>query len=152
MKKSAVNRRPFIQTGLGGASAWAALPGLLKTRAAASAGPLDERPQERPKGRAKIKFAVIGINHDHIHSQIEAVRRGGGEMVSFYAKAPDLVAAFTKRYPEARLARGEREILEDGTVQLVVSAAIPDERAPLGIRVMRHGKDYMSDKPGVTSH
>src|ERR1051325_911641 len=44
MKKSAVNRRTFIQTGLGGASAWAALPGLLKTRAAASAGPLDERP------------------------------------------------------------------------------------------------------------
>jgi predicted dehydrogenase len=33
----------------------------------------------------------------------------------------------------------------------VVSAGIPDERAPLGIRVMQHGKDYMVDKPGVTS-
>jgi predicted dehydrogenase len=33
----------------------------------------------------------------------------------------------------------------------VLSAAIPDERAPLGIRVMQHGKDYMSDKPGITS-
>jgi predicted dehydrogenase len=31
----------------------------------------------------------------------------------------------------------------------VVAAPIPDERAPLGIRVMRHGKDYMSDKPGI---
>ena len=25
------------------------------------------------------------------------------------------------------------------------------ERAPLGVRVMRHGKDFMVDKPGVTS-
>jgi predicted dehydrogenase len=32
----------------------------------------------------------------------------------------------------------------------VTSAAIPDERAPLGLRVMQHGKDYMVDKPGVT--
>ena len=33
----------------------------------------------------------------------------------------------------------------------MVSAAIPDERGPLGMEVMRHGKDYMSDKPGFTS-
>jgi hypothetical protein len=33
----------------------------------------------------------------------------------------------------------------------VLSSIIPNERAPLGIRVMQHGKDYMSDKPGITS-
>jgi len=32
-----------------------------------------------------------------------------------------------------------------------LSSIIPDERAPLGIRVMQHGKDYMSDKPGITT-
>src|SRR6185503_14434199 len=31
------------------------------------------------------------------------------------------------------------------------SSAIPDERAPIGIRVMQHGKDYMVDKPGITT-
>ena len=36
-------------------------------------------------------------------------------------------------------------------MQLVVSAAIPDERAPLGIRAMKHGKDFMVDKPGITT-
>jgi predicted dehydrogenase len=50
-----------------------------------------------------------------------------------------------------RLAKSAREVLEDASLQLVVSAAIPSERAPLGIEVMRHGKDYMSDKPGITS-
>ena len=47
--------------------------------------------------------------------------------------------------------KDEREILEDPKIQLVVSAAIANERAPLGVRVMRHGKDYMADKPGITT-
>jgi hypothetical protein len=44
-----------------------------------------------------------------------------------------------------------RRILEDDGIALVVSAAIPCERAPLGIAAMRHGKDFMVDKPGMTS-
>ena len=55
------------------------------------------------------------------------------------------------RFPQARLALGEQEVLADETIQMVVSAAIPCDRAPLGIRVMQHGKDYMSDKPGFTT-
>jgi predicted dehydrogenase len=80
-----------------------------------------------------------------------AVIGGGGELVSFYAKEPNLAAAFSNEFPQAKLARGEKEILEDQSIQLVVSAAIPNERAPLGVEVMRHGKDFMVDKPGVTT-
>ena len=98
-----------------------------------------------------LKFAVVGINHGHINSQTNAILRAGGELVWLYAKEPELVAAFRKQYPQVKLARSEAEVLEDPSVKLVLSAAIPDERAPLGIRVMRHGKDYMADKPGVTT-
>ena len=77
--------------------------------------------------------------------------RSGGQLVWFFAKEPDLAAAFAKRFPDAKLARSENEILEDQAIQLVVSAAIPDERGPLGVRVMRHGKDFMSDKPAITT-
>ena len=98
---------------------------------------------------ASVRFSVIGINHGHIHGQIEAAIRGGGVMHSFYAKEPDLAAAFQKRYPEVKMARNEDEILQDKSVQLVLSAAIPADRAPLGIRVMKSGKDYMVDKPGI---
>ena len=97
----------------------------------------------------RIKFSVIGINHDHIHGQIGATIRGGGEFVSFYAKEPDLAAAFAKRYPQAKQARNQDEILEDKSIQLVLSAAIPADRAPIGIAAMKHGKDYMADKPGI---
>ena len=103
------------------------------------------------QAKPRLRFSVIGINHDHIHSQIGATIRGGGEFVSFYAKEPELAATFAKRYPQVKQARNHAEILEDNSIQLVVSAGIPVERAPLGIAVMQHGKDYMSDKPGITT-
>jgi hypothetical protein len=36
----------------------------------------------------RIKFAVIGMNHSHINGQVQTVTRGGGQLVSFYAKRP----------------------------------------------------------------
>jgi predicted dehydrogenase len=98
----------------------------------------------------KVRFSVIGVNHDHINGMTNAVIRGGGELVAVYAKEPELIAAYVKRFPQAKVARSEQEVL-DSDVQLVLSAAIPDERAPIGVRVMQHGKDYLSDKPGITS-
>jgi predicted dehydrogenase len=82
---------------------------------------------------------------------ITAITRGGGQLISFYAKEPDLAASFAKRYPQAKQATSEKEILEDPSIQLVLSSGIPVERAPLGIRVMKHGKDYLVDKPGITT-
>jgi predicted dehydrogenase len=105
----------------------------------------------KSQDKPRIKFSVIGLNHGHIYGQTRAVIGGGGELVSFYAKEPDLAAAFTKEFPQAGLTRCEKEILEDRSIQLVVSASIPNERAPLGVEVMRHGKDFMADKPGVTT-
>ncbi len=99
----------------------------------------------------KIRFSVININHTHIYGMTEAVTRGGGQLVSFYAKEPDLVAAFAKKYPQAKLASSKQEILEDKSIQLILSSGIPIERAPLGLEVMAHGKDYLVDKPGITS-
>ncbi|GAB3573296.1 Gfo/Idh/MocA family oxidoreductase [Spirosoma luteolum] len=108
-------------------------------------------PQPDLRGANRIKFAAVGLNHGHIYGQVEAVIRGGGELVAFYAKEPDLAAAFAKRYPQAKQAASEQAVLDDKSIQLVLSAGIPADRAPLGIRVMKAGKDYMSDKPGITT-
>jgi predicted dehydrogenase len=137
-KSAKVGRREFL-SGVAGTAAMSVLPSKRLSAAVVQ------------NSKPRIRFSVIGVNHGHINSQVEAVLRGGGELVSVYAKEPDLAAAFTKRFPQAKLVRGENEILEDREIQLVLSAAIPDERAPLGIRVMQHGKDYMADKPGITT-
>jgi predicted dehydrogenase len=155
MKAYQFNRRKFIKDTAVTAAGIAGLSALSKEALAAiKANPLIGSAGEisaRYKAEPRIKFSVIGINHGHINSQVEAVTRGGGQFVSFFAKEPDLVSAFAKRFPQAKLAESENEILEDKNIKLVLSAAIPDERAPLGIRVMKHGKDYMADKPGITS-
>ncbi len=101
--------------------------------------------------RPNIRFSVIGIDHPHIYGQTNLLLRAGAELVAFYATDPALIAQYTATYPQARQARSAEEILEDETIHLIASAAIPDERAPLGIRAMQHGKDFMSDKPGFVS-
>ena len=98
-----------------------------------------------------IRFAAIGLNHGHIYSQTEVLLHAGAELVAYYAQEPDLAALYGQGYPQARLVNSPVEILEDETIQLVISAAIPSERAQLGIVAMQHGKDYMSDKPGFTT-
>jgi predicted dehydrogenase len=138
MKKSRIGRREFVQGLAGSVAAAATLP------RPSFATPLR---QTSPK----IRFSVIGINHGHINGQVQAVQRGGGELVAMYAKEPDLTAAFVKRFPAIKVAKSENEIYDDKSIQLIVSAAIPDERAPIGLRAMRAGKDYMADKPGITT-
>jgi predicted dehydrogenase len=153
MKKNSVDRRDFLKGMAGSASVMSAFP-LQKFMN----NPVRYSSVESEQGMGgsgqtipKIKFAVIGINHYHITSQIEATKRGGGEFVALYEGGgqPDLIAQFAKLYPDVKRARSENEILEDKSIQLVLSAGIPEDRAPLGIRVMKHGKDYMSDKPGI---
>src|SRR5262249_21758022 len=77
-------------------------------------------------GAPPLRFAVIGMNHGHIGGLVDAVTRGGGELAAFYAKEPDLAAAFAARHPSASRARSQREILEDPSIALIVSAAIPN--------------------------
>lgn len=98
-----------------------------------------------------IRFAAIGLNHSHIHGQVNLLLREGAELVAFHSPEDDLAAPFAARYPQARRVADKREILEDPTIRMVLTAAILADRAALSIEAMRHGKDVMSDKPGMTS-
>jgi len=156
MKDFNFDRRRFMKDAAAAAAGIVVFSGLPKESLAVKYNPQSTLETNSPghditNWANRIKFSVIGINHAHINSQIEAVTRGGGEFISFYAKEPDLANAFAKKFPQVKQASGEKEILDDKAVQLVLSAGIPADRAPLGIRVMHAGKDYMSDKPGITS-
>jgi len=98
-----------------------------------------------------IKFAAIGINHSHIYGQVECLKRAGAQFVAFHAVEDDLAAAFAEKFPEARRVAEAREILEDPSIAVITTAAIPDDRAAISIAAMRHGKDVLSDKPGMTT-
>ncbi|HLY89498.1 MAG TPA: Gfo/Idh/MocA family oxidoreductase [Acetobacteraceae bacterium] len=99
----------------------------------------------------QIRFGVIGINHGHIYGMANQLLDAGAELVAFFAPEDDLAAEFSNKFPQARRARSKAEVLEDRSLALIASAGIPNERAPLGVETMRHGKDYLSDKPGFTT-
>ena len=130
MKKPNANRRAFIKQSVTSAAGLLTISALSKGSKTIAEIPSAGRNFTNMQA-PRIKFSVIGINHDHIHGQIGATIRGGGEFVSFYAKEPDLAAAFAKRYPQVKQARSQDEILEDKSTQLVLSAAIPVNRAPI---------------------
>ncbi|PRH87418.1 oxidoreductase [Labrys okinawensis] len=98
-----------------------------------------------------LKFAVIGINHDHIHGQIGALRRAGAVCTGFHAAEDDLAGAFADTYPEILRVTEADRLYEDPAIDVIVSAAIPGDRANIAVKAMRHGKDVLLDKPGMTS-
>lgn len=112
---------------------------------------LPRSPDADSKPKYSIRFAVCGISHDHIYGMVGAIQRGGGELVAAFGEEPDKLAAFMKRYPDVKVVKSEDEILNDGTIQLVLSSTVASHRAPLGVRVMEHGKDFLADKPGITT-
>ena len=154
MENQELNRRSFLRSA-GWASLLTTVPG-----AALALGPeqgsivqeaVSPQPDAETKAKYSVKFAVCGMSHDHIYGMVGAMQRGGGILVSAYGQEPDKTAAFAKRFPDCRTVTTEDAILDDNSIQLILSSTIPNQRAPLGIRVMQRGKDYLSDKPGITT-
>ena len=149
------NRRNFLRQSFASATGLAAaslLPGELFGQVQSSTNPVEEiilQPEKRSAPKDSIRFSVIGINHNHIFGMVDSLIAGGGQLVAVYSKEQELLPDFTKRFPNVKIAKSEAEIIEDNSIQLVASAAIPVDRAPIGIRVMKSGKDYMTDKPGI---
>ncbi len=150
------DRRDFLkQTGLMGSVAMmAGLPGEALAFGGKDGRVIESaiRPaqtEEAPKYH--IKFAVCGMSHDHIYGMVGAIQRGGGELVAAWGGEADKLASFTKRFPDVKIVKTQDEIVNDPSIQLVLSSQIANERAPLGIRVMKTGKDFLSDKPGMTT-
>jgi len=151
------NRRDFFRQSFASASGLAAatmLPAELFGQGLNSTNRPEEiilQQEKRSAPKDSIRFSVIGINHSHIYGMVDSLMGGGGKIVAVYSKEPELLPNFVKRYPNIKVAKSEAEILEDDSIQLIASAAIPVDRAPLGIRVMQSGKDYMTDKPGIVT-
>jgi predicted dehydrogenase len=108
-------------------------------------------PEPEGKPEHSIRFGVCGMSHDHIYGMVEAVERGGGVLAAAWGAEPDKLAAFAKQYPNAKRVSSQSAILEDPSLQLVLSSQVASERAGIGIRAMKHGKDFLADKPGVTT-
>ena len=96
-------------------------------------------------------FAAVGLDHGHIYGMCNGLLEAGAQLRWVYDPDPVKVGQFQARYPDVKAARSEQEALDDPRVQLVAGAAIPVDRAGLGLRVLDHGKHYFTDKPPMTT-
>jgi predicted dehydrogenase len=98
-----------------------------------------------------IRIAAIGLTHSHIYGQVDCLLREGATLVGFWSDEEDVAVPFAQKYPQAKRAADRRALLDDKSIQLILTSAIPAKRAEIALAAMRAGKDVMSDKPGMTS-
>lgn len=111
-------------------------------------------PQGKPRPVVKageFVFAAAHLDHGHIYGQCNGLLEAGADLKWVYDPDEKKTAAFKAKYPQAQIARSLDEILADPAVHLVTAAAVPSERGPLGVRTMRAGKDYFTDKTPFTT-
>jgi predicted dehydrogenase len=98
-----------------------------------------------------VRFSVVGINHNHIFGQVNCLIAAGAEFVGFHAAEDDLAAEFSGIYPYVQRYDDPRRAYDDPQIDLIVTAAIPADRAAIALAAMRADKDVMTDKPGMTT-
>jgi predicted dehydrogenase len=150
MQNNGLNRRLFLKT-MSSAGMLAALPEAVFGGGHILHEVAEPGQEAGAKPDYSIKFAVCGMSHDHIYGMIGAIQRGGGVLAAAWGGEQDKLATFRKRFPDVKIVATQEEIINDPSVQLVLSSQIANERAGIGIRAMKHGKDFLSDKPGITT-
>ena len=99
-----------------------------------------------------LRFAAVGLDHRHIYDQVQSLLDVGAQCVGYWTQGePKTLEGFTKRFPGIPRVDDRRRFLDDPSIELISCAAIPCDRAGHALEAMRAGKDFMSDKPGVTT-
>lgn len=111
-----------------------------------------------PKGKAapvvdpgEFVIAAVALEHGHIYGMCNGLTEAGATLKWVYDPDPKKVEAFLQKFPQAKAAQSEEEVLADPEVKLVCGAAVTSERCALGLRVMAAGKDYFTDKAPLTT-
>ncbi len=101
----------------------------------------------------KLRYGIVGIDHRHIYDQVNGLQAIGAECAGYWTRDDTVLTrkGFEERFPHIRKVADRAELLENPDVPLIVSAAIPCERAGFALEAMQHGKDVMVDKPGITT-
>lgn len=101
--------------------------------------------------KGDFRFSVVGVTHSHIVGMTQDLISAGGEVVGVFDPDPAKVKKFCKTFPDAKPADGEERILDDASIQMIVTADIPSFRGSLGLRVLGAGKHFFTDKAPFTT-
>lgn len=99
-----------------------------------------------------MRFAVIGVDHPHILEMTQGLIDAGGEFAGWHSIRDSRVSKlYADRFGEMAAAESEQRLLDDQSIDLIMTAAIPNERARIAVKAMAHGKHVVSDKPAAVN-
>jgi predicted dehydrogenase len=114
--------------------------------------PYFPKKQKAKKAAAgSFRFGAAYAAHPHLYSQMQGLLDAGGELAVIYDDNSERLSRLAERFPQAKVAYSEAELLGFPDLKLITAAGIPSERAAFGHRVMRAGMDYLVDKCPFTT-
>jgi predicted dehydrogenase len=104
-----------------------------------------------PANQDTVRFAIIGLDHNHWQNHARILLDAGAELAAYYTDKPELAADFDSRYPNIPKAHSMEAVLEDQSISVIAGSGMPAERASISVRALENGKDVLADKPAVTT-
>lgn len=100
-----------------------------------------------------VRFAAVGLDHPHVLGTIAGLLANGAELVGIASGDPAAPTArqVRVRWPDAPWVDDPGQLILDDTVDLIVTAAVPNRRATIAVAALRAGKDVLTDKPGCVT-
>src|ERR1700734_3965148 len=87
-----------------------------------------------------LRFAAIGLDHRHVYDLTAGLLAAGALCVGHdpVTTDPRVLAGFRKRFPDVPAADRDR-LLDDPSVDFIVLAAVPRDRAQVAAEALRRG-------------
>ena len=109
------------------------------------------RQQEVVCQPGEFNVAVAHLDHGHIYGMAANFKAAGATISKVFDRNEKRIEYFCKMFPEAEVVADFQSLLDDPNIHMIAAAAVPSLRGPVGLEVMRHGKDYFTDKTPFTS-
>src|SRR4051794_2672545 len=88
----------------------------------------------------KLRFAIIGLDHNHAYNHARLLLNAGAELAAVYSDEPADVAEFKTKYPDCPVTSMEA-ILEDRTIDVIGGSAKPADPPPPPRHAIQHRQD-----------
>jgi len=96
-----------------------------------------------------MKLALVGADHNHLFEIVDRLVKAGAEAVAHTSEGP-LIEHYTPWQTDS-VERTFDDILADDSIDIVVTAAVPNRRADIALAAIAAGKHVVADKPGLTT-
>jgi predicted dehydrogenase len=96
-----------------------------------------------------VRVGVNGLDHGHVFEIVDRIVKAGG-VAACHVPHGGLLEYYEGSRPDSQAVTYD-DMLADDTIDLIVTAAIPNRRADIALAAIAAGKRVVTDKPGLTT-